>query len=328
MAKPGYIKLLKECARNTPVVGIMPLLGNVRSRKIVQEIADRRWNPFITEQSGKLDHMIKHLTILQVVLSGVYKEAKTLSPAILGLLAEMLHIYDATFAHPLRPDQPIADMDADDKAWFFPQWPVVQTLSRYEIDGKDKDDGDMCVKNKLYHPVLSPGIIAYLCRHGVCYGFNIMSKPESPRMPFELFVTRWPTPPRRIVYDNACRLHLYCLNREPTFFKMSHFLVDRFNMLGHTGCSKSYDMAKYAASADISKINLECCEQLNSILVKLKLSLSYMTFARVAAIEKVEEDGSAVVAARPAIVVHLRLDVMGDLHFQHLVAVVIILQPR
>uniref|UniRef100_A0A914X0Q6 Uncharacterized protein n=1 Tax=Plectus sambesii TaxID=2011161 RepID=A0A914X0Q6_9BILA len=195
MAKPGYIKLLKECARNTPVVGIMPLLGNVRSRKIVQEIADRWWNPFITEQSGKLDHMIKHLPILQVVLSGVYKEAKTLSPAIRGLLAEMLRIYDATFAHPLRPNQLIADMDADDKALFFPQWPVVRTLLWYKMDGKDKDDGNMCVKNELYHPVLSPGIIAYLCRHGVCYGFSIMSKLELPCMPFELFVTQWLTPP-------------------------------------------------------------------------------------------------------------------------------------
>jgi hypothetical protein len=42
LAKLGYVKLLKECARNTPVVGIIPLLRDERSRQIVQDIADGR----------------------------------------------------------------------------------------------------------------------------------------------------------------------------------------------------------------------------------------------------------------------------------------------
>jgi hypothetical protein len=42
LAKPGYVKLLKECARNTPVAGIIPLLGDDRSRQIVEQIIDGR----------------------------------------------------------------------------------------------------------------------------------------------------------------------------------------------------------------------------------------------------------------------------------------------
>ena len=32
--------------------------------------------------------------------------------------------------------------------------------------------------------------------------------------------------PSIVVYDNACNLHQFCLNREPDFFKETRFLVD------------------------------------------------------------------------------------------------------
>jgi hypothetical protein len=41
--------------------------------------------------------------------------------------------------------------------------------------------------------------------------------------------------PKIIVYDNACNLHSYCLNRDPLFFKETKFLVDRFHWKNHRG---------------------------------------------------------------------------------------------
>jgi hypothetical protein len=41
--------------------------------------------------------------------------------------------------------------------------------------------------------------------------------------------------PKIIVYDNACNLHSYCLNRNPTCFKETKFLVDRFHWKNHRG---------------------------------------------------------------------------------------------
>lgn len=43
------------------------------------------------------------------------------------------------------------------------------------------------------------------------------------------------TAPKVIIYDNGCNLHNYCLNREPTHFKESWFLVDRLHWANHTG---------------------------------------------------------------------------------------------
>ena len=38
-----------------------------------------------------------------------------------------------------------------------------------------------------------------------------------------------------MIYDNACNLHNYCLNREPQYFKNAWFIVDRFHWRNHTG---------------------------------------------------------------------------------------------
>lgn len=48
--------------------------------------------------------------------------------------------------------------------------------------------------------------------------------------------------PGIVVYDNACNLHTYCLNRDPKFFERTRFLVDRLHWRDHTGlqCIRSY----------------------------------------------------------------------------------------
>ena len=44
-----------------------------------------------------------------------------------------------------------------------------------------------------------------------------------------------PVAPSTVIYDFACSLHAYCLNRDPIFFKDTRFLVDRFHWGNHTG---------------------------------------------------------------------------------------------
>ena len=77
------------------------------------------------------------------------------------------------------------------------------------------------------------------------YGFEVLQRCESPRHPFRIFKSRFSRPPQLIIYDNACRLHVYCLNREPQFFKGTRFAVDRFHWRGHVGCSKGYSLDAY-----------------------------------------------------------------------------------
>ena len=129
---------------------------------------------------------------------------------------------------------------------------------------------------------------------------------ESPNIPFTIFRTRFRTgkdynhtilclvffftAPQYIVYDNACGLHTYCLNRDPNFFKTTKFLVDRFHWSNHRGkyfvcftnlclntviigCSRAYNIEYYPS---LNHLNTEVNEQANSSISKLKSQLSYM----------------------------------------------------
>ena len=105
------------------------------------------------------------------------------------------------------------------------------------------------IKASYGHPSLSPSIFTVFSPHGICCGFEMMQSCESPKHPFSIFRQRFQKAPRVIVYDNACELHQYCLNREPHFFRSTLFAVDWFHWQGHVGCSASYCLNNYKQMA-------------------------------------------------------------------------------
>ena len=113
------------------------------------------------------------------------------------------------------------------------------------------------------------------CMHGICYRFEILKPHESPKHPFSIFKTRFQTAPKMIIYDNCCKLHAYCLNREPVFFQNTRFLVDRFHWHGHIGCSKGYCLDSYK-KIDTRVINSQVNEQVNAGLKWMQSQLTYM----------------------------------------------------
>ncbi len=83
------------------------------------------------------------------------------------------------------------------------------------------------------------------------------------------------------VYDNACKLHQYCLHREPrlfqnTLFLGACFLVDRFHWRGHNGCSSGYNLHLYG-EPNLKSLNSQVNEQTNADLQKIRGQLAYMT---------------------------------------------------
>ena len=110
----------------------------------------------------------------------------------------------------------------------------------------------------------------------MCYGFQVMETCESPKHPFQIFRSRFPVAPKIIVYDNACKLHQYCLNREPHFFSETLFTVDRFHWRGHIGCSAGYSLDTYKDCFHIKDINSQVNEQANAGLQRIRGQLAYM----------------------------------------------------
>ncbi|XP_046844760.1 uncharacterized protein LOC124438628 [Xenia sp. Carnegie-2017] len=137
------------------------------------------------------------------------------------------------------------------------------------------DDCAKGVRSKKKHGSLIPGIFLILCPHGICYGFQVMPDHESPNVPFTILRTRFSEAPELVIYDNACKLHEYCLNRDPAFFKKSKFIVDKFHWRNHSGCSEGYDINRYPI---LKTHNSQAAEQCNSVMKPLASMVSYMEY--------------------------------------------------
>lgn len=117
------------------------------------------------------------------------------------------------------------------------------------------------------------GLFSWFCPHGICYGFYIMKGAEGRDEVYSYLVQHFKRAPEVIVYDFACALESFCLNRSPSFFARTRFVVDRFHWYNHVGCAYSYDMGMYP---DLDGLNSQAAEQSNSRINNLKAMASSM----------------------------------------------------
>ncbi|XP_046862591.1 uncharacterized protein LOC124456100 isoform X2 [Xenia sp. Carnegie-2017] len=109
---------------------------------------------------------------------------------------------------------------------YIPCLPELVQRGNYVLDNRKTQQGD-CAKvtrPKKKHGTLIPGIFCILCPHGI-YVMNSANE--------NLF---YYCTPELVIYDNACRLHEYCLNRDPAFFKKTKFVV-KFHWKNHSVAS-------------------------------------------------------------------------------------------
>ena len=167
-----------------------------------------------------------HALVVADFVSRCPKEGGKLPCDVRALLSDIFQKIGAPFigdVNPLSHYHPIRQ-----SPWsFFPTLPVVRGAGSYNADCRSPSaDEDSCRKASYGHPHLTPGIFTIYCPHGICYGFEVMRKCESPQHPFRIFTTRFLEPPKAIVYDSACKLHIYALNREPKLYENSRFFID------------------------------------------------------------------------------------------------------
>ena len=275
----SYRAFLSELARNSPVCGLVQLGGNQDIYELLHQLASTDLNirdSTCHNQLQLLQALLQaHTPVLAEFMCKCSKEGGRLPSDVRALFADILRKIDATFSGTINP--PAHYLPIQPSPWsFFPALPLVRGAGKYDADKKSPPtDVDSCRKASYGHPHLTPGIFTIYCPHGVCCGFEVMRKCESPQHPFTIFTTRFLQPPKRIIYDNACKLHAYSLNREPLLYKSTKFFVDRFHWRGHIGCSKGYCLDSYKTSK-CSQINSQVNEQANSGLQRIKGQLAYM----------------------------------------------------
>ena len=153
------------------------------------------------------------------------KIANKLPVDVCEIIRYIFSTVDSTFSATVNPPTSYQPCTTSDQISYFPALPIVRGQGKYKADENiHTHQEDDCRKASYGHPTLTPGIFTVYCPHGICYGFEVMQRCESPKVPFKIFTSRFISPPRTIIYDNACKLHVYCLNREPMLFQESRFL--------------------------------------------------------------------------------------------------------
>lgn len=122
----------------------------------------------------------------------------------------------------------------------------------------------------------TPGLFTVVCPHGIILGFQALRRFEGPSTLFTILYERFQFAPGTVVYDNACNAGRYCLSREPKFFSLTKWLIDRLHFKNHVGCHSCFNIDMYPSDTKILKgkmtlgeLNTQAVEQVNS-------KLSYM----------------------------------------------------
>ena len=168
---------------------------------------------------------------------------------------------------------------------FFPNYPMLRPLNMYEADDSaaSASEKDMCTKKAFLSGSNRRVLFIMTCaRCSMVLGFAVLDVNESPQALFQLMFTRFLRAPARVVYDNACNAQMYCMKREPAFFKDTMFVIDRLHARGHSdkSCSRAfhpkYAMGDYDDIAGV-KLNTQACEQVNSCMVDIAQQAKYMS---------------------------------------------------
>jgi len=253
-------RLIKDLGCNTAVIGMFDL-KSPGSMELLKRIAICGLK---SAEDADLLAMVSPV-FYAILREPVCDEAEECLQAVLTHLLEKIE-YILRF-----PSRPREQYTGEQKGDGLSSLPKLYNRGSFQMD-KSGADQKVCTKVAPKIKKLTPGVFTIHCPHGVCYGFELMKTCESVNIPFTIMRTRLQKAPSLIVYDNACILHAYCLNRDPAYFAHTKFCVDRFHWYNHKGCSSGYNIRNFP---QYNHHNTQVAEQSNAILGRLRAMLSY-----------------------------------------------------
>ena len=164
--------------------------------------------------------------------------------------------------------------------------PRIRQRPRYQAD--NASDGSQRDKPKPSKPSRecthafgdscsrTGGVFTCLCEHGIAYASWVIKSSEGRNDPFTFMTCFLKRAPSVVVYDFACGLMEYCLNRAPDYFKNCRFVVDKFHERNHQGCSEALRMVQFYSSGEVAPPNTQLCEQINKHMKRYKKTLQNM----------------------------------------------------
>eukprot|EP01084_Bolivina_argentea_P294553 506849_1 len=147
----------------------------------------------------------------------------------------------------------------------------------YSIDGKrNYKEQSKCNKKYNKRENMTSAFLIGVCPH-VCPIFDcICKKAESVDHVSSSIMCTMPTAPDFLFYDNPCKEQDSCLLREYEYWEKCVFISDQLHIPGHK-CGYLYSCKPYKYGHDLlARINDSGSEQINNLLLTVRLSGSFM----------------------------------------------------
>ena len=286
-----FFEYIRKCNPDTYNVCPLPFrhfLTDISSEFSVSTMMDPKL--YAGESGGVISRIIDETGRLSIEDKDMLAQWPSLSKMVLGMRwvvipEEVKRVLRELVVIARIPGKILEDMDgikvsSDDQTSyaFFPNFPIVRPGKTY---ANTPDQSTECVKIVKMAPSFTSGILTMICPHGVCLGFEAMRKFEGPSSVFDVVRARFPVAPGVIIYDNACNLSRYCMKREPGYFSMTRFWIDRLHWKGHINCHHGFCMDEYpkctpVMDSTIRDVNSQVCEQTNAKLELIAKTTAFM----------------------------------------------------
>ena len=120
------------------------------------------------------------------------------------------------------------DPDTEHPTQFYPNWPIFRYPKKYIV--RNTADCEFCCKAFNKHTDFLYGVfsVGCACELNITYGYELMLCKESAHNIFRLLMSRDLNlhSLQGVIFDHACGLDQYILNREPSEFEFLRCLVD------------------------------------------------------------------------------------------------------
>ena len=294
-----YTKFLADVSKNTPVAGFIQVTHK-QSLLLLRQFCVKQLDVRSGGHTQQLNILTSELPALWPQLVDIYEHENSnfLPHDIAKIVLTLILIRKKTFRNsPQRFAEDYIKYESEfkeDPTQYYPVYELLTYPKLYNV--ANKNDEDFCEKKFPSHHDFADGIfsIGCACELSITYGFELMLGHESPRHFFKFLMNRKVNFKKLegVVFDFACGLQRYALNREPENFEYLRFLVDgchfqgqkklrkpdsRSGRSGHLGCSSGYSWSIYKENSHVAEEgargNSQGREQMHAILDKLGRSL-------------------------------------------------------
>ena len=261
-----YKRFLGNICKPSSVAGLLQVRSDLSLTYLeafCQETLDIR----SVEESDKLGFMQNELPAFWPMMTNILdiEGSKYLPVDVKNIVIKLIEIRRNTFINAVeRNNDDYKDWlspEEEHPTQFYPDFPIFRYPKRYTVSGQK--DADLCNKDFDEKRDFSYGVFSLGCGCdlNITFGYELMLAKESAHNLFRFLMCRDVDMSKLegVIFDNACGLDAYMLNREPREFQYLRCLVDgshwqgqnklkkpnKSGKGGHLGCSEGFNFNLY-----------------------------------------------------------------------------------